>query len=250
MNLVFIFWGHYDGFTDALACAKARAACPITVISDGEKPDGVNYFPLSSFEESARMVDALSPHIGRWASLSMARWFVLRELGKRQPELFPVFCSDWDVMIFRNLQEAYAPFEKFDYTVSVNEGGSSAAYGVNQAEALDSFCEHVAKALRDGTVKTVAPNDMEAWATHTRSGPWKAGNLFEIQNGAVFDHSMHAGSDRFVMDGPAKKIVYQNGQPYFVLHGGSLIVANTAHCWSTYKTRTGEVLRKCGIKTS
>ncbi len=95
---------------------------------------------------------------------------------------------------------------------------------------------------------------MEAWSRLSRKFNWKVGNLFETINGSVFDHNMHCGGERFVMDGPAKYIMWQDGppcyQPYFVRLDGALVAANSIHCWGTYKTRTREVLLKCGIQPS
>lgn len=241
MTLVYINWGHYAGFQDILNCAIARAGCRIIVISDVPKT-GVEYLPVSEFPIGEQMLNALEPHVGLWAAFSLARWHVLRQLAEREPDIFPVFCSDWDVMIFRNLAEAYAPFADCDYTVSIDGGMASAAYGVSNFAALDALCKLVEENITEKTL-----NDMEAWSRLTRTGAWKVGNLFETIGGSVFDHNMHCGGGRFAMDGPAKRVVYEDGYPYFISPDGT-VAANTIHCWGTYKNRTGEVLRKCGIK--
>ncbi len=242
MTLVFIFWGKYAGFEAVLACAKARAGCRIIVISDAKKPpQDVEHVRLGEFQDGLRMRWTIEMQSGdRWCSYSLARWFVLRELGEKQPDIFPVFCSDWDVMIFRNLAEAYAPFMEFDYTISREGGMESAAYGVNNPAALDAWCKLVEY------LTPCVPNDMEAWSRLTRTGVWDVGNLFEIRNGSVFDHNMHSGGDRFDMQGEAKKVAY-SADPYFELHDGTLIRANTMHLWGSYKSRAHEVLSNCGI---
>jgi hypothetical protein len=89
---------------------------------------------------------------------------------------------------------------------------------------------------------------MEAWSRNRRAHDWKVGNLYEIHDNSVFDHSMHAGGERFVTDGPAMKVVFENQQPYFLSHDGSLVAANTLHCWGSYKTRTAEMRKLAGIE--
>lgn len=249
MTLVFIFWGHFDGWKDTLACAKARANCPIWVISDGPAPDGVNHIPISAFPDAIRVRDLIAPNSGRWASFSLARWFVLREFAMQHPEAFPIFCADWDVMLFRDLNVAYAPFVKFDYTVSVHDGMESAAYGVNRLAPLNLFCEMVEymNVDVDNNPHAKGLNDMEAWSLITRTGLWNVGDLFKITNGSVFDHSMHCGEKDYEFVGPAKDVVFVNGFPHFILKSGELVKANTLHAWGTFKTRTAEMRQHAGI---
>ena len=246
MTLVFIHWGHYAGFQDALACAIARAGCPIWVISDRPAPGRVKHLPLSTFPTASRMRCEIAVHTGAWASFSLARWFVLRELITLHPEItFPIFCADWDVLIFRDLATAYKPFESFDYTVSMEGPMESAAYGINRPEPLHAFCRLVECLCAEGAKDL---NDMEAWSRNRRAHNWNVGNLFEIHDGSVFDHSMHCGADRFMMDGPTKKVLLESGQPYFVLKDSKIIAANTMHCWGSFKTRTAEVRKMAGIE--
>ena len=249
MTLVFIAWGHYPGFQDALACARARAGCPIWVVSDGAPPAGVNHLPLSKFPIASRVRCEIAVNTGAWASFSLARWFVLHELITLRPEIkFPIFCADWDVLIFRNLAEAYRPFEKFDYTVSIEGTMESAAYGINHMRPLQSFCELVQKLNYENDPRAKNLNDMEAWSLNRRAHNWNVGNLHEIHDGCVFDHSMHCGADRFMMNGPAKKVLFEKGQPYFVTNDSKIIAANSLHCWGSYKTRTAEVRKMAGIE--
>lgn len=230
MNLVYIYWGHYDGFESVLACAKARANCLIKVIS----------------HDTAYKMDIqkrLAEHVGEWCSYSLARWFVLRDMARNDTEItFPIFCSDWDVMIFQDLGKAYEPFLEYDYTVSIDGGMSSAAYGVNNFEALDALCNLIEANMTDKTL-----NDMEAWARLTRTGNWKVGNLFEIKNDSVFDHNIVCGADRFEMVDGCKQVVWKDGSPYFKKHDRSFVKAITCHCWGPWKSKPAELLRKANI---
>lgn len=227
MNLVYIFWNHYDGFEFVLACAKARANCSIGVFRDRE----------------VEMQKQLAQHVGEWCSYSLARWFFLRDLTRRNPHLFPVFCSDWDVLVFQDLAKAYEPFMDYDYTVSIEGGMSSAAYGVNNFKALDALCNLIEANIGDKTL-----NDMEAWARLTRTGNWKVGNLFEIKNDSVFDHNIVCGGDTYEMVDGCKQVVWKDGSPYFKKHDRSLVKAVTIHAWGPWKSKPAELLRKAGIK--
>lgn len=242
MTLVFITWGSYEGFQAVLSCAKARAGCRIIVISNN-KVEGVEHIPLSDFPIGQVMLGKLKPHVGEWAAYSLARWFVLRELLTPHPDMVPVFCADWDVMIFRDLAKAYTPFLDCDYTVSIDQDMSSAAYGVNNFAALDALCNLIADNQSDPTL-----NDMEAWARLTRTGKWKVGNLFEIHDESVFDHNIVCGADRFMMLDGCKEVTWLDGIPYFQLFDLTLIRATTIHCWGPWKSKPAELLRLAGIK--
>jgi hypothetical protein len=232
----------YAGFADVIECAKLRANCPIWVISDQPDPGGVNYVPISEFPVGDRMREKFSEHMNAWSGLTLARWYVLREFIKRYDPPFPIICMDWDVMIFRDLAEAYAPFAEDDYTVSVLGDLDSAAYGINRLEPLEAFCDMVERISEEDDPRRDQLNDMLAWQQFRHTDSWTVGNLFEIRDGSVFDHNIHCGADRFVMDGEAKRVVFLDGMPHFVSLDGSLVVANTIHCWGTYKTRTRELL--------
>lgn len=223
MTIAFIFWGKYDGFNSALACANARANCPVIVIADRPHPMG----------------KLLAETVGNWCSYSLSRWFVLLELGRKMPHIFPVFCCDWDVMIFQDLAKAYEPFQDCDFTVSMDGNMMSAVYGMNRVEPLEALCEVIKRDAKDKTL-----NDMEATARLAREGNWKVGNLFEIKNDSVFDHNIVCGSERFQMDGNVKRIVWHNQSPYFVRHDGGLVRANTIHCWGPFKSKPAELLKK------
>lgn len=247
MTLVFIMWtanGGYSGFANVLECAKRRANCPIWVISDQGAPGGVHHVPISEFPVGDRVRDQYSKHTAPVLGMSVARWFVLRDFIKEHNPAFPIFCADWDVMIFRDLADAYAPFADCDYTVSMVGDADSAAYGVNRLEPLDAFCDMIDTMNDENDPRAEMIDDMLAWQLNRETGPWNVGNLFEIRNDAVFDHNIHTGDGRFQMAGPTKKVVFRKGTPYFATLDGAPILANTIHCWGKYKTRTGKLLRK------
>jgi hypothetical protein len=232
----------YPGFTDVIESAKRRANCPIWVISDQPDPGGVNYVPISEFPVGDEMRARFARQMNPWSCLTLARWYVLRDFIRKYDPPFPIICMDWDVMIFRDLGAAYAPFEECDYTVSVLDGLDSAAYGINRMEPLEAFCDMVEGISDDNRPEAQQLNDMLAWRLFRGTAAWKVGDLFEIRDGSVFDHNIHCGADRFRMEGEAKQVVFLGGTPYFVALDGSLVVANTIHCWGTYKTRTRELM--------
>ena len=247
MTLVFIVWAGdspYAGFPDVVECAQRRADCPIWVISDRPAPGRVNYAAMSEFPAGDEIRKKYSGHTAPWLAMSLARWFVLRDFIRKYKPSFPIFCADWDVMIFRDLEEAYSPFADCDYTVSMLGDIDSAAYGVNRLEPLEAFCDLVEKMADDNDPRAEMLDDMFAWQLNRGTGNWKVGNLFETHGASVFDHNIHCGDGRFVMAGPAKKVTFREGTPYFTGLDGAPTLANTIHCWGTYKTRTSELLRK------
>jgi len=249
MTLAFLNWGHYSGFRPVLDCAKARAGCPIIVISDYDKLKGVESIPIANFPVGNAMLNLFAPHVGQWQAYSLARWYVLRDLLRNRPELFPVFCADWDIMFFRDLAQAYQPFLTNDYNVSVDNGVASAAYGINRIEPLESYCDMTEKLFRDKSGDLSIQNDMIAWLANTSTGKWKVGNLFEIHNGTVLDHNIHCGTDRFIFDGENKLVEFHTGHPYFVLKSDQTrIAAASIHCWGDWKSKPESVLKLIGIK--
>ena len=247
MTLIYIFWGEYAGFEDVLACAKARAGCPIVVISDGPAPKGVTHFSIHDFQEAEHIRKIMAQHVSEWDSKCIARWFVLREFLKNRPEAYPVFCSDWDILIFQDLEKAHAPFLKFDYAVSIDEGAISATYAISAPGPLDVFCEMIGAMFTMSDPRATGLNDMGAWKHVTDTRKFSVGNLNLIVNDSIFDHNMHCGEKEFVFTGPAKRVVFTDGFPYFQKLDGALVKANTFHCWGTYKTRTKEMREIAGI---
>lgn len=247
MTVVFIYWGgeNYPNVVDAIACAKAKSCLPVYVISDTVPNIDCNFESVSQFGKALKVREKLRGITTVAESLS--RWFVLNEFAKTRENMFPVLCFDWDVLTFRNLEEAYRPFLGFDYTISIGDGGWSAAYGVNHKKCLDGFCSFVEGLVESGDPRSKNLNDMEAWAHYGRSNGSSIGNLFEIKNGSVFDHSMHVGSGIYEFDGPAKRVVFVDGSPHFVLLDGTFIAANTMHCWGSYKFKTGDVRKMAGV---
>jgi hypothetical protein len=161
---------------------------------------------------------------------------------------FPVFCVDWDVMVFQDLQKAYIPFKEYDISVSFEGKMSSAAYCVNHISPLSSYCALIEQQAQEGGDQAERLNDMEAWARTYRHFDLNIGDLHQIKNGTVFDHSMHCGQDRFEFDGQTKKLEFHDHNPYFVLKDGKTrILANTIHCWGSYKSKPNELVKNAGI---
>lgn len=247
MIVCFISWGQYDGFKDAVKCAEALAGWPVHVVSEFLIPCQ-NQHRIQDYP-AHHLMKSLQQRTGdnRWTYI--VRWLVLRDFINAHPDLgWPVFCADWDVLIMRDLNQSYAPFLQDDYTVSIHDEPpfpQSAAYCINQLGPLNSFCELVERLLKETPLPVV--DDMALWARMQHENPfWKVGDLNVIRNGSVFDHNMHTGKARFHMDGPAKKIEWVGKKPAFRTSDG-LVRANTIHAWGSYKTRTGEMLRKAGL---
>lgn len=247
MTVIFIAWGQYDGFKDAVKAAETFAGCPVHVVSENPVPCQ-NQHRIQDYAAHS-LAQQLRTQTGdnRWTYI--LRWLLLKEFAEKHPELsLPLFCADWDVLLFRPLSESYAPFMQDDYTVSIHDEfpfPQSAAYCINQLGPLKSFCDLVERLIQQSPLPVV--DDMALWAQMQRENPfWKVGDLNVIRNGSVFDHNMHTGQPRFEMDGPAKKIEWVGNKPAFRGKDG-LVRANSVHCWGSYKTRTAELLRKAGL---
>lgn len=251
MTCIFIAWGNYAGFDDALWCAREFSGVPLHVISETTRGYGVqhdirDYLPASRLAGlTARMngLPALNPR-------SICRWIVLLDFMQRNPHVtWPVFCLDWDVLVFQDLNHAYAPFLNCDFSITAPiEPGStlqrSAAYAVNHSEPLEVLCHMV-----DDWIASDQPldwlNDMSAWSRVADSANWwSVGNLLEVKNGSVFDANLTDPQGMAWGDG-GKKIVWANGRPHFIsLQTGRLIKANALHCWGPYKNKTHDFVCK------
>jgi hypothetical protein len=253
MNLIYIFWGNYGGFLDVLACAQARAKCPIFVVSDGPPPPpghDTHHLPISRFPRVNRMRSLFEsrndPDQAVWLAKTMTRWFILQELTRRHPGMFPLFCSDWDILLFSNLNDAYRPFLAGDISVTKDGSMGGPAYGINNAEALDKFCSHIEKLVVDRHPLAHNLNDMVAWGLAPELG-LRVSDLSQVVNGGVFDHNIHCDGGVFEMDGPTKRIVFGQQQPFFVTKAGEQVKAHCIHCWGSYKGRTAELRRQAGV---
>lgn len=249
MNLTFVFWGNYGGFPDVIKLAQRRAGCPIHIISDGVGQKIPGWVDVREFSGSLAMLgDLRKRHTRGWQCSSLCRWLVLREFARSRGLSGPLVLSDWDILWTRSLEESRDLFEKFDCMVSDAGCGSSAAYVVNNQDVLDAYSEELIRWMRT----KASPwgddfNDMCVWSDVANSGKWRVGNMWKEHGGSMFDHNIHVGEKEFVMDGPAKKVVYRNGDAFFVKCSGEEVLARSIHCWGTYKNRTSEVLRNLGI---
>ena len=247
MNLVYIFPGYYAGFPDSLRSAQSNCGCPVTVIDHPE-----------TFGVWGETISKLSQHCDAdWQRFAIARWVLLRELIQSGKVKLPVFCSDWDILFFSNLNESMRPFVNFDYCASIthDEGVplSSAAYCVNTIEPLNHFCDLIDSIYRN-SIPRPEMTDMSAWSEVTNSKKFTVGDLFSIQNNSVFDHNISCGIDRFQMHNPdariafrTKKIVWVDRSPFFMRLDKSLIKAHTIHCWGPFKGKTGRLCKTAGI---
>lgn len=243
MIVVFIAWNDYSGLVDAVDLAMLRSGCEVAVISEKKIKcsEWINIHDFKSHHLLATIENRTNDRM--LLSRSICRWFVLQEyLKSKTLDAFPVLCLDWDVLVFINLVEAYAPFCGFDFTHSVIDGHESAAYGINNRKSLDSFCDMILRMCEPGATSMNDMNDMMAWKLNRIQGNLTAGNLYEEINGSVFDHNVCLFGNRFADAGGAKKIVWKSGIPHFLDRStGRPIKANTIHCWGSFKSRTSEM---------
>jgi hypothetical protein len=115
MNLFFIAWGNYSGFSASVLCAKVRCGVPVHVVADanpGDLPSGVSFTNVRKLKATnAILSKLLSKHDWNDGGLvsratSIARWFALRETVSLLKLSYPVFCADWDMVMFEDLDAA------------------------------------------------------------------------------------------------------------------------------------------------
>lgn len=238
MNLFFITWGAYSGLESAIKCANARCGCPVHVVRDPKSEILKKLLPEDNYDGGK---------VAR--ATSLARWFVLRDEMEARKLEYPVFCSDWDVMTFSNLEPACAPFLANDFARTVNHpnlGDVSAAYLVCRKEPLDEFCRLVEASTE--SVSNQEYHDMAVWRQVGEQGKWKIGDLTDIVNGGTFDHNVHCSLGKYRMNGESKLVTFRDGHPYFTLDSTSEeILAHNIHCWGEYKGREPELLKLAGI---
>lgn len=238
MNLFFIAWGEYLGFKAAIQCAKERCGCKVHVVRDRK----------SSILES--LLGNGQHDGGKLArATSLARWFVLLEGMKKMELSYPVFCADWDMMIFSNLEAACAPFLECDFARTVNHpnlGDTNAAYLVCKEEPLREFCSLVSSSNQN--CDDPECHDMKVWREVADQGKWKVGDLTEIKNSSTFDLGVHCSLGKYRMAGASKLITFKDGHPYFTIDAtGEQILAHNIHCWGEYKGREPELLKRARV---
>lgn len=257
MNLFFIAWGTYAGFPSAIRCASARANCPIYVVTDTPGawlPPQVHHVDLKKFHSVNELLTRLLP--GGWhdqsriaRATSLARWFVLRDCITNIGMSFPVFCSDWDIMIFDDLDKACEPFSDYDFARTVNHPNiddTNAAYLVCRKEPLDAFCEIVATSTR--TADDPEYHDMAIWREVAKQDKWLYGDLTDVVKGSTFDLGIHCSLGKYRMNGKSKLVTFRNGHPYFTIDAtGEQVKAHNIHCWGEYKGREPLLLKEAKI---
>lgn len=257
MNLFFIAWGTYGGFPATIKCAASRVNCPIYVVTDTppcKLPNSVHYIDLKKFHAVNRLLDHLLP--GGWhgqakiaRATSLARWKVLSEAMFLYDLSYPVFCSDWDMMMFDDLGKACDPFAHYDFARTVNHPNlddSNAAYLVCRKEPLDAFCDLVGNS--DRTCDDPEFHDMSMWREVAKQGRWTYGDLTDIVNGSTFDLGIHCSLGKYRMNGNSKLVTFRDGHPYFTIDAtGDQIRAHNIHCWGEYKNREPLLLKQAGI---
>jgi hypothetical protein len=245
MTVVFIAWGSYAGFDDAVRCAVARAGCPVKVFSDPQiSVPGASCFhiPKSKYED---VLLRLVPQKERARSLE--RWLVLYDLMMQYDLVPPVLLADWDMLLFSDLGEALKPFSDCDLGVTMDErGNASAAYFINRFRVLVAFESMVGTMVKCHSPRLSVINDMVAWWDVRCFHGFKAGNLSEAHNGSVFDHNIGESAGYDMRDG-AKSVLWGNGIPYFTRSDKLMVSANVLHCWGPAKTRTTEFREAAGI---
>lgn len=242
MTLLFIAWGEYPGFEDALACARARSGCEIVV---------KHYGRIGECGLDPAIPKFMIPNTDSGRFYAVMLWLVLMQAIERGEVALPVFVADWDILFFSDLPSFCATFAKNDFNVTRDcVGDSSAAYNINTMAPLLLYRELLAQARKENhpPIETHHFNDMFMWKAVAQVGRFAVGDMAIPVNGRVIDHNIHdpGGRPGFEMDGPTKKIVFTDGKPHFI-QNGQPVEAACIHCWGTFKTKTKWLREQCGI---
>lgn len=250
-------YGMFGGFGNVLKAAKTFSGCDIICASDCLPKDisttiGVRWIPLSELEHDYPIEppEAMNSICGvNYASIY--RWLAIRAVMVTRDIQCPVFTPDWDCMIFSDIESACAPFSTCDFGTSFFENNRIVSPGlVNNPAAISDFV----KLVHTKTSWGENDNDMCLWQSVRDSNPGKyriENMAAPIENGefgkCVFDCGMHQIVEscpvKVTKDG-SKIIEWNNQKPYFRMNDDSLIRAHLIHCWGSYKSKTGELLKQ------
>lgn len=241
MTLIYIAWGCPDFFKDTVRLACARAGLPTVVISDIQPRVGELWFPVKEFitETEMNLAKRRSPPgpLHHLNTLSFARWMVLSRFMSMPHRKWPVVCLDWDTLVFSDLRDYSGPFLGFDFAVTRDDNGLSAApLLITSPAPLDAALDHL-------VASPDCPNDMAMWLDIAPK--FSVGTMSEVVNGGMFDHQLPGNPD-FERDGERKKIVFDNGVPYFI-RKGERIKAHVMHCWANYKEEIPSLVKQAGL---
>lgn len=255
MNVIIASTGFMPSLSDCIRSFSARSNCPVHIIADRSVVGHVS----ASFADYD--LGPASKQLVEWGHFPTLRWLATNAYVKARHINGPLFCPDWDLMCFSDLNIACEPFLKFDVCQTrdmgpgrLNEGNWAAASFVGNVEVLDAFCDYATKVVTTKPWGTnhCAYNDMAVWSYFVGESKVIRGDMSEIKNGSVFDHNVCV-PDLYEVENddggfPTKRIFWKNGRPHFSRSGDSqLIQAHTIHCWGSYKQRTHELLLRAGI---
>ena len=234
-----------DWFAAVFRCAQARSGLPVRVVKG--IPDRLK--PLGDAILAARQTPAEGPGMRRFCALGLLRWPVLLDAVKDLPASdWPVCCLDWDILVCTDFRPWLARFAQFDYAITRDKHGESAGpYLLRDIRPLRTFCDALQSAVENHSPVSAYTNDMHFWDLIRHLNAWNVGDMSVHQDGSVFDHNYGEDSGRFTMDGDHKKIVFENGHPYFFDQTGAKIEVVALHAWSSFKQQIPSFMKQLGL---
>lgn len=233
MTIIYVYWNRADWALPVFRCSQRISKAKVIVVSEFKNtiPD-IQWLDINSFERAKIIRSKLRENgVSDFEACSFARWFVIQEVAQKFPDIFPLFCADWDEFIlFPEIPQA-----EFDYGTTFDEGLPRAPLLLAHAAPLNAFCDHVESAVNNCAPSLETGNDMCSWKRSSDLCAWKTTDLAVPVNWAVYDHSLGAGKGTFQHENGGKKIVWRNKTPYFVTHGGAEVLARSIQCWGEFK---------------
>lgn len=258
MKVLFFGDKKFVNYAFTIACADAFSGCEVEYCSDAAfsgvgkatwRPFAkIIQNAVADYPALAHIIPVTGHSLCKW---SLVRWFATLEMWKQHDSNEPMFCADWDVLIFRDLNITTKPFMDKYWSVSKHEVDAwSSPYLVLHREVVENFCKYVSACHASGRlpIGTNGISDMAAWTAFARDTCYVPGDLNRIVNDSLFDgNNLLNLHGLLVRESDGKRIVWVDKKPYFVMADTErLIAANTIHC-CTWKDRIPEFVKQAGL---
>lgn len=233
----------YPGYDAVLKMAALNSGCDALALqSDGNGRNENHFLDLLK----------LRPAKGRLDIMAIRRNLIILDQAERHNWEPPFVMLDWDMMVFRNLAEAFESYcgLKYDMATSVYQNDCTMpAQLVTSLEPLREFAR-----LAINHCITLPENDyltdfhdMRVWRDVMFSKKFSVGNTLRDLE-VIFDSGMHqVGAPDLPMDfendGTGyKKLRWKDGLPYCRTIDGVDMPFAWIHMWGKYKSKYPELV--------
>lgn len=224
--------------------------------NDGVRLPFVKTLDISRYNHTAQQFDKIYQHLSSnlydYELFCFRRWFILNEMVK-QHGFKKLLYLDSDVMLFEDVVPFLDKYLPFDFTIA-NRSSPHICY-FPDTKVLDEFCHFLLNEMYTSPffvekinskhqyhVQNNVPGgvcDMTAFEYFTEFKGYKALELTEIRNGAVFDNNINS-ADGFEWDAKnkIKRIAFEHKKPFgFKAESGGRIAFKALHFQGGYAKR-------------